>query len=67
VYDRLEDVGIVGLQAHQLVDNMVANQGYLLAFDDLMWLSGWVLLFLIPFLWLCREPEVRVVQAHGGE
>lgn len=66
-YDMLDKIGIERLRAHQLVDNMVAGQGYLLAFDDLMWLSGWMLLLLIPTLWLCREPQVRVVHAHGGE
>lgn len=66
-FEVLETIGLEGTRASQFVDNLVANQSYLLAFNDLMWLSGWCLLILIPFLWLCKEPEAIAVHVHAGE
>ena len=34
----------------------VANQAYMLATNDIFWLSGWVFLGLTAFLWLARPP-----------
>lgn len=42
------------------VDKFIEQQSYLLAFDDLMWISGWLFVVLIPFLWLCGEPSEAV-------
>lgn len=39
--------------AKQLVDNIVTNQSYMLATNDVFWLSGWIFLIMIPFIWLC--------------
>lgn len=66
-YAKLETIGLEGMRADQFVDNLVANQAYLLAFNDLMWISAWALLIFIPFLWLCKEPQAKVVHVAGGE
>jgi MFS transporter, DHA2 family, multidrug resistance protein len=58
-YETIRSIGLEGRPADQFVDNLVANQSYMLAFNDLFWLSGWMLLLIIPFLWLCKEPQTR--------
>jgi MFS transporter, DHA2 family, multidrug resistance protein len=62
----IHTLGLEGQRADQFMDNLVANQAYLLAFNDLMWLSGWLLVILVPFLWLCKEPQGKVAQMHAG-
>jgi MFS transporter, DHA2 family, multidrug resistance protein len=65
-YEKLATIGLEGQHASQFIDNMVANQAYLLAFNDLMWFSGWSLLVIIPFLWLCKEPQAKRAMMHAG-
>lgn len=65
-YDSISTIGLKGLPADQFFDNLVSNQAYMLAFNDLMWLSGWMLILIIPFVWFCKEPESRKV-VHAGE
>lgn len=66
-FETLSTIGLEGQPAKQLVDNLVENQAYLLAFNDLLWISGWLLMLLIPFLWLCKEPQVKTAHIHAGE
>lgn len=65
-YEKLATIGLEGQHASQFIDNMVANQAYLLAFNDLMWVSGWSLLLIVPFLWLCKEPQAKRAMVHAG-
>lgn len=65
-YDMIRASGLEGPPADQFIDHLAVNQAYLLAFNDLMWLSGWMLLLIVPFLWLCKEPQSRK-PLHAGE
>jgi DHA2 family multidrug resistance protein len=65
-FETISTIGLEGQPAKQFIEDLVANQSYLLAFNDLMWLSGWMLLLIIPILWLCKEPESRTV-VHAAE
>lgn len=65
-FDTISTIGLEGQPAKQFMDILVENQAYMLAFNDLMWLSGWMLLLIIPFLWLCKEPQVRKA-IHAAE
>lgn len=65
-YETIRTIGLEGQPADQFIDLLVENQAYMLAFNDLMWLSGWALLLIIPILWLCKEPLARKV-VHAGE
>lgn len=64
-FRTIETLGIHGQTANQFMDRLVENQAYLLAFDDLLWLSGWLLICIIPFLALCKEPKVRTAPVHA--
>lgn len=66
-YELLSTIGLDGQRADKFIDNLVENQAYLLAFNDLLWISGWMLLFLIPFIWICKEPQVKITPMHAGE
>ncbi|KAF3363141.1 Multidrug export protein EmrB [Chlamydiales bacterium STE3] len=50
--------------AKQLVDNTVSSQSYMLATNDVFWLSGWIFLVMIPFIWLCDSHLKAGGQAH---
>lgn len=60
-YEALSQAGIGPEMANQVLDNMVANQAYLLAFNDLQWISGWVFLIMIIPIWFCKEPEAKKI------
>ncbi len=65
-YEALTTAGVDDQMAAQFFDIIVTNQAYVIAFNDLLWLSGWVLLLTIPFLWLCKErpPGKKLVRAE---
>ncbi len=46
-----EKLYLEGQSAKQLVDNLVSQQSYMLATNDVFWLSGWIFLSMIPFIW----------------
>lgn len=66
-FHAIESLGIQGQTANQFMDNLVTNQAYLLAFDDLLWISGWMLILIIPFLLLCKEPQGKAAPVHAAE
>jgi DHA2 family multidrug resistance protein len=72
VYDILADNGIEGSQANVYVDSLVQNQAYMLSTNDVFWLSGWIFVIMIPFVWLCTSHRkfFKPGQQHvavGGE
>ncbi len=54
--DKLHTLGIHGLAASESLARVVGGQAYMLATNDIFWLSGWVFLGLTAFLWLARPP-----------
>ena len=43
------------LAAPAAVNRTLVGQAYLLATDDIFWLSGWVCILLVGMVWLCRR------------
>jgi DHA2 family multidrug resistance protein len=35
----------------------VANQAFMLATNDVLWISGWVFVALIGVIWIARRPQ----------
>jgi DHA2 family multidrug resistance protein len=64
-FDHLHDLGIHGLAASQAMARTVTNQAYMLAANDIFWLSGWIFLGLTAFLWLARSPSAARARAAG--
>ena len=53
--DRLHAFGFTDLQSYELLARSLAGQAYLLAATDLFWISGWLSVLAIAFVWLARR------------
>ena len=53
--DHLHGFGFTDLQAYASLARSMASQAYLLASDDLFWISGWLSLAMIVVVWLARR------------
>jgi DHA2 family multidrug resistance protein len=52
---NLHALGFSDLQSYGIVLRNVVGQSYLLASDDLFWISAWICLAMIPIIWLSRR------------
>lgn len=59
IYERLNSLGMDDQTIAHYFNSVVTNESYAIGFNDLMWASGWLMVFLIPFLWFCREPLTK--------
>jgi DHA2 family multidrug resistance protein len=53
--DTLHHLGINGGQALAQIGRTAVGQAYASAALDIFWLSGWIVLLLIPLMWLARK------------
>ncbi|HEY1629852.1 MAG TPA: DHA2 family efflux MFS transporter permease subunit [Rhizomicrobium sp.] len=53
--DHLHKLGFSDLQAYGVLARNLATQAYLLASDDLFWISGWLSIAMIGVVWLARR------------
>lgn len=58
-YKALNSVGIDDTSSAMFFEYSITNQSYVIAFNDVMWVSGWLLLLLIIPTWLCVEPSKK--------
>jgi hypothetical protein len=59
--DRAQALGLSPLQRLDALAQTVSNQAFMLATNDVFWLSGWVFPSLTLLIWLARAPQ------KGGE
>ena len=64
--EQLRHVGMSGGQALASVTNTVIRQAYAMASIDFFWASGWLMLVMIPLVWLTRRP-VSATAGAGGD
>ncbi len=57
----LHHLGLPNLGAYASIARVMTSQSYLLASDDIFWISGWISFVLIGTVWLCRR-----AQSGGG-
>ncbi len=57
----LHHLGLPNLGAYASIARVMTSQSYLLASDDIFWISGWISFVLIGMVWLCRR-----AQSGGG-
>jgi DHA2 family multidrug resistance protein len=60
--DHLHAVGFTDPQAYAVLARSLASQAYLLASQDLFWISGWLSVAMIAFVWMSR----RAVSGGGA-
>jgi len=53
--ERLHHLGFGDLQSYGLLARGLAGQAYLLSSDELFWISGWISVVLIAFVWMARR------------
>jgi DHA2 family multidrug resistance protein len=53
--EHLHQLGFTDLQSFGILARNLASQAYLLASDDLFWISGWLSVGLIGVVWLTRR------------
>jgi DHA2 family multidrug resistance protein len=60
---RLGANGLPPDQVHGVLERMLAGQANMLSTNDVFWLSGCLMIALIPVIWLARPPFGRVSAA----
>jgi DHA2 family multidrug resistance protein len=55
--DALHRLGLPDLAAKASIDRSLLGQAYLLAANDIFWISGWICLALVGMVWLCRKAK----------
>jgi DHA2 family multidrug resistance protein len=55
VLHGLHNFGFADLAGKAAVTRTMVSQAYLLAADDIFWISGWICIVLIGTVWLCRR------------
>ncbi|WP_369412073.1 DHA2 family efflux MFS transporter permease subunit [Hephaestia mangrovi] len=53
---HLQALGASAQQGAAAITRQMVHQAYLLAADDLFWLSGWIALAMIALIWFARRP-----------
>ncbi len=53
---QLQGMGMSAQQAAGALTRQVVQQAYLLASDDIFWVSGWICVVLTGIVWLSRRP-----------
>ncbi|HET7084842.1 MAG TPA: DHA2 family efflux MFS transporter permease subunit [Rhizomicrobium sp.] len=52
---NLHGLGLSNLAGQASVARTMTSQAYLLAANDIFWISGWICLLMIGMVWLCRR------------
>jgi DHA2 family multidrug resistance protein len=54
--DQLHSLGFSELSSMGKIVAMITNQAFMLATNDIFWLSGWTFIFLLIIIWLAKPP-----------
>jgi len=52
--------------ANQIMEDLLTSQAYLLAVNDVFWLTGWCFLILIPLIWFCQPIKKQKGLVHAA-
>lgn len=53
---RLKQIGFSDKSSYAEIAHMIINQAYMLATNDIFWLSGFIFILLLFFIWQARPP-----------
>jgi MFS transporter, DHA2 family, multidrug resistance protein len=62
---QLRHFGMSSGQALASITSTVVRQAYAMASIDFFWMSGWLMLLMIPLVWMTRRPGAPVAGAGG--
>ena len=54
--DQTARSGFTPEQSHGLLENLLGNQAYMLATNDIFWICGVLFMCLVPLIWTTRAP-----------
>jgi DHA2 family multidrug resistance protein len=54
---QMQNLGLPELTGKASIANAMTNQAYLLAANDIFYVSGWLCLALVVLVWLCRKTK----------
>jgi DHA2 family multidrug resistance protein len=64
---QLHANGFNGLSSMAVIERTITNQAFMLATDDIFWLSAWTFLSLILVIWLAKPPFMTTKIAVAAE
>jgi DHA2 family multidrug resistance protein len=64
ILQMLTGQGMSQQQTYGLVDATLSRQTFMMAADDVFWISGWVIVALIAIIWLAKPP-FHAGSGHG--
>lgn len=53
---QLQTLGFWGLKSFAQITNIITNQAFMLATNDVFWLSGWIFVCLLVIIWFTKPP-----------
>jgi len=54
--NQLQNLGLEGMKAFDRIVQLITNQAYMIATDDIFWLSGWIFMGLLFMIWFTKPP-----------
>lgn len=54
--DQLQNLGFTGLKSYGQIVETLTNQAFMLATNDIFWLSGWIFICLLVIVWFTKPP-----------
>lgn len=54
--EKLQSLGFAGMKSIAQLEATLTNQAYMLATNDIFWISGWVFVCLIAVVWCTKPP-----------
>lgn len=65
--EQLHTLGLHGLKSFEFLVVQITQQAFMLATNDIFWLSGWIFICLLGFVWLTKPPFMLKKGVVGGE
>lgn len=66
-FNRLKTLNIFSPESYKITDDLMNNQAFMLALNDIFYLAGWLFLLLILPIWACSNEKQRASEAAVGD
>lgn len=63
---KLQELGLTGLSKYAQLVRVITNQAFMLATNDIFWLSGWIFICLLIIIWLTKPPFTTSTKATAA-